>query len=62
MLTDPSASPTLDPLQSMMATFAAVAAAGDGASRPIDGPQPRRPRNGDGYSPVAQHVPAESAS
>lgn len=51
MLSDPTSSTTLDPLGSMSATLAALAAAGDGASRRIDGSQPHHAAARDGYSP-----------
>ncbi|MEJ7797201.1 MAG: bi-domain-containing oxidoreductase [Solirubrobacteraceae bacterium] len=62
MLAAPAASPSLDPLESMMATLTAVTAAGDGRSHRIDSPQPHHPAQRGGYSPVPRHEPAQTSS
>ena len=61
-LNAPAASPALDPLDSMSATLAALAAAGDGATRHIAVTRPSRAADGSGYSPVLQHQPTGPAS
>lgn len=61
-LTDQLGPTELDPLESMMATLAALAAASDGRSHRVDSLQPRQPSHHDGYSPVPQHEPADASS
>ena len=61
-LSSPAASPALDPLESMRATLAALAAAGDGATRHIADTKVSRSGDGGGYSPVLQHEPTDPAS